>query len=89
MDGQTRPLFIEEACIENEITAYAVILIDCSDKERTKRLVARGHSDLANAQMMNWARYLKQESQKRDYPIIDNTHLTVEETLKELVRHVI
>jgi dephospho-CoA kinase len=44
LDGQTRPIFIEEACIENEIIAYEAILFDCSDEERTKRLAARGHA---------------------------------------------
>lgn len=81
LDGQTRPIFIEEACIENKIIAYEVILFDCSDQERTERLVARGHPELANEQMMNWARYLRQECQKRAYQIIDNTGFTFEETL--------
>lgn len=81
LDGQTRPKFIEEACIENKVTSYEVVLFDCSDAERNKRLVARGHSELANEQMMNWAKYLRQESQKRAYKIIDNTGLTCEETL--------
>ncbi len=85
LDGQTRPIFIEEACIENEIIAYEAILFDCSDEERTKRLVARGHSELANAQMMHWARYLRQQSQKRSYQIIDSTELTCEETLSQLL----
>lgn len=85
LDGQTRPIFIEEACIENGIIAYEAILFDCSDEERTKRLVARGHSELANEQMMNWARYLRQEGQKRAYQIIDNTDLTFEETLSQFL----
>ena len=85
LDGQTRPIFIEEACIENDIIAYEVILFDCSDEERTKRLVSRGHPELANEQMMNWARYLRQESQKRAYQIIDNTDLTFEETLSQFL----
>ncbi|MBA3815533.1 MAG: AAA family ATPase [Parachlamydiaceae bacterium] len=81
LDGQTRPLFIEEACLENNITVDETILFDCSDEERAKRLIARGHSELANAQMMKWAEYLRQESKKRIYQIIDNTELTTEETL--------
>lgn len=85
LDGQTRPIFIEEACIENEIIAYEAILFDCSDEERIKRLVARGHPELANEQMMNWARYLRQESQKRAYQIIDNTGLRFEETLSQFL----
>lgn len=85
LDGQTRPKFIEDACNENEISAYEVILLDCSDEERTKRLIERGQSELANQDMMNWAKYLRQESQKRAHRIINNTHLTCEETLNQLV----
>lgn len=85
LDGQTRPIFIEETCIENEIIAYEVVLFDCSDEERAKRLVARGHSELANAQMMDWARYLRQESQKRSYQIINNTDYTSAETFSQFL----
>lgn len=84
LDGQTRPKFIEDACVENEISAYEVILFDCSDEERTKRLIDRGQSELANQDMMKWARYLRLESQMRAHQIIDNTHLTCEETLNHL-----
>ncbi len=41
-DGQTKPSFIEKACRENGIKEFEVILFDCSDKERKRRLVARG-----------------------------------------------
>jgi len=81
LDGQTRPAFIEEACIKNEIVNYDTVLFDCSEEQRTQRLIARGQSELANAQMMNWATYLRQESQKRAYHIIDTTDQTIEKTL--------
>lgn len=84
LDGQTRPIFIEQACIKYEILAYEVILFDCSDEERTKRLVHRGNPELADQNMMNWAKYLREESQKRDYHIINNTHLTHKETFNQL-----
>ncbi len=89
LDGQIRPAFIEKACCENEIDAYQVILFDCSDEERTQRLIARGQTELANEQMMNWASYLRQESQKRGYLIMDNTHLTREETLSQLLKWIL
>jgi dephospho-CoA kinase len=40
-DGQIRPIFIQEACLKNEMRAYEVILFDCSDEERKRRLVER------------------------------------------------
>ncbi|HEV8053186.1 MAG TPA: AAA family ATPase [Parachlamydiaceae bacterium] len=85
LDGQTRPIFIEAACFQNEIKTFEVILFDCSDEERGKRLVARGHPELANEEMMNWAKYLRSESQKLNYQIIDNTELTCEETLNQFL----
>lgn len=84
-DGQTRPSFIEEACVKNEIHFYEVILIDCSDEERKKRLIERGQIELADQNMMNWAQYLREESKQRNYRILDNTQLTPAETLRKLL----
>ncbi|HEU5114906.1 MAG TPA: hypothetical protein VFT82_04030, partial [Candidatus Paceibacterota bacterium] len=38
-DIQSRPLFIDEACGACGIRDYEVILFDCSDEERRRRLV--------------------------------------------------
>lgn len=84
LDGQTRPSFIEEACNANNVTSYEVILFDCSNEVRKQRLVERGHPELANEQMMNWAKYLRNESLPRGYKIIDNTNLTQKES-KEIL----
>jgi adenylate kinase family enzyme len=80
LDGQTRGSFIEEACRENGIASYEVILFDCSDEERRARLKRRNQSELANEQMMNWAKYLRNEAKQKGYKIIDNTHFTEEES---------
>ncbi len=86
-DGQTRPSFIEKACHENGIKEFEVILFDCSDEERTRRLVARGQASLADENMMNWARYLRKECQDRGYLVIDNTPMPIEETVSCLLAH--
>ncbi len=86
LDGQIRPSFVEEACIENNITSYEVILFDCSDEARNQRLIDRGHSRLVNEQMMNWAKYLKEESLKRGYFIIDTSDLTQEQSKENLLK---
>jgi dephospho-CoA kinase len=85
LDGQIRPEFIEKACVESK-SAYETVLFDCTDKVRANRLIARGHPEMANEQMMNWAKYLRQESQKRSYQIIDNTDQTCDETLCQLFK---
>jgi dephospho-CoA kinase len=84
LDGQTRPSFIEEACKEEEIDDYKIILIDCSDEERRKRLTERGQPELAHADMMNWAKYLRNECTKRNCVVIDNTNFTQEQTRQAL-----
>jgi len=88
LDGQISPLFIEEACKENSTDNYEVILFDCSDEVRIKRLIDRGHSELANEQMMNWAKYIRNESLSRGYKIIDNTNLTQKETSKIFIDYI-
>ena len=86
LDGQTRPSFIEEACKENGVKSYEVILFDCNDEVRNQRLVNRGHPELANDRMTNWAKYLREESLSRNYKIVDNTNLTEEESKEMLLK---
>lgn len=76
-DGQTRPNFIEEACAKNGISSYKVILVDCTDHERIRRLIGRGDASLANKTMIQWAHYLRRECEKRNWCILDNSLLDV------------
>ena len=78
-DAQIRPSFISEACDVYGV-AYDVLLFDCSDEERKRRLVNRGHLELADNNMMNWAAFLRRECPHRCYKIINNTHITLEQT---------
>ena len=85
LDAQTRPSFIEEACKKTGIILFETILFDCKDSTRKARLIARGHSELANDSMMNWARYLKKECVSRNCKIIDTSYLSVEQSVSELL----
>lgn len=80
-DAQIRPSFIREACNLHKVD-YKIILFDCIDRERKKRLVSRGHPELADENMMNWAAFLRRECQKYQYKIIDNSHITLDQTLQ-------
>lgn len=80
LDGQMRLSFITDACKENNLTNYEIILFDCTDEERSKRLIARGHPELVNPDMMNWAKYLREEAKSLNAKIIDNTNQTQEES---------
>ncbi len=86
LDGQFRPELIEEVCKRNGISDYKVILIDCSDTERKKRLLKRGQPELANETLPIWAKFLREEYAKRGFTIIDNTSLSEEEGVSVLKR---
>lgn len=80
LDGQTRPSFVAESCKKQNIENYELVLIDCSDEVRSKRLVERGHPDLVNDEMMSWARVLRDESQSKGYKVIDTTNLNLDQS---------
>jgi dephospho-CoA kinase len=86
LDGQTRPSFIAEACELNRVTSYRIMLITCSDAVRRARLLQRGQPELANDQMMEWARYLVAETRRIGGTIIDNDCLSIAETATVLAR---
>jgi adenylate kinase family enzyme len=84
-DIQSRPSFIDEACKNNNIRNYKIILFDCSDEERKRRLIKeRKQPHLANDQMMDWARYLREKCAEHCC-IIDNTNLTIIENVNKLL----
>jgi dephospho-CoA kinase len=83
-DTQSRPSFIKQACDSAGVQDYRIILIDCSDEERKTRLIGRNSAHLANPQMMDWARYLRENCTGENCQIIDNTYLSKEETVKKL-----
>ena len=89
LDGQTRPLFIEEACRGEDVQDYKIILFDCRDDIREARLRQRGQPEPANAKMRNWANYLRDEVRRRAAAIVDTTHLTIPEAVERLREHVI
>ena len=83
-DAQVRPYFIVRACAQYGV-GFEVILIDCSNEQRKKRLIDRGHLELADQNMMNWAAFLRKECQDRQYKIIDNSSLSIEQTFQQLL----
>lgn len=80
-DAQIRPSFIAEACQLQSID-YRIVLFDCDDTERKKRLIGRGQPELADENMMNWASFLRRECQKHRHKIIDNSHLSPDQTFQ-------
>jgi dephospho-CoA kinase len=71
-EGQMRIAFVEEALRVSGIAAARIVLVDCSDEIRRQRLsVDRNQPELANAQMMNWAVYLREEARQFGCEILD------------------
>ena len=75
-EGQMRPALVAEAAKAQGIDEYSLILLDCDDATRSRRLrLGRGQPDLDNPIMTNWARYLRGEAKDGGYEIIDTSAL--------------
>lgn len=84
-EGQMRIQFIEEALAAQHIESARIVLVDCDDATRRTRLHRdRGQPHLANAEMMNWARYLRAEAMARHLEILDTGQQSVEECLSRI-----
>lgn len=83
-DVHTKPENFENACNNFGITDYVVILLDCSDDERKKRLTERGQPHLINDSLLEWAQFLRNEAKNKNYIIIDNTEFSIEEGFKKV-----
>ncbi|MBV9181206.1 MAG: AAA family ATPase [Acidobacteria bacterium] len=85
-EGQMRIAFVKEALAENQIRSAHLFLLDCDDTTRRERLqMERAQADLANREMMNWARYLREEAYAADIRVLDTGRLTVAECVSVIV----
>jgi adenylate kinase family enzyme len=84
-EGQMRCSFALEAAAAAEITEFILILVDCDDDTRIRRLISRRRQpDLATPTMMSWARYLRNEAQQLRCTILDTTLLSLEECVTQI-----
>lgn len=78
-EGQMRIAFIHEAVALSGIKGAHIILVDCDDATRRARLhIHRNQPDLANADMMAWARYLRDEATQAGCEILDTGSVSFE-----------
>ena len=83
-----RIAFIEEAIAAAEITTARIILVDCSDSVRTARLTQdRRQPDLANENMMGWARFLREEAIRGGYEILDTGSTPFSSSVDQLMTY--
>jgi dephospho-CoA kinase len=86
LDGQMRLGFILEACKRYDIENFDIILLDCSDSERMRRLVDRGQPELANKTMMSWATFLRNEVQHTNKAVVlDTTNKSLKDSTQSLL----
>ncbi len=84
-EGQMRLSFVLEAAAAAGITDYSLILVDCDDATRTKRLTFdRRDADLANPTMMNWAEYLRDEAKRLRCTILDTARAPLEVCVEQV-----
>ncbi|TXJ23225.1 MAG: hypothetical protein E6Q28_04985 [Afipia sp.] len=87
-EGQMRPSFIAEAARAAHFDDYRLLLIDCDDATRTYRLsVERRQPELAHADMMNWAAYLRHEAKVSGREIVDTSRLSIDESINAVLKH--
>lgn len=81
LEGQMRLAFVVDAAMIARMTKMALVLVDCNAETRRLRLTDdRGQPDLANDQMMDWARYLREEALAGGFDVLDTTDLMVEQS---------
>ena len=78
-EGQMRLAFVHEAMLATGIADACVILVDCDDAIRARRLITeRRQPELANPDMMMWAKYLRREANEAGHEVLDTSELSLE-----------
>ena len=85
LETQCRIAFLREALLLHNLPDARIVLVECSDESRKKRLQARGHPELANEQMSGWSRYLHKEAEEFGYEIMDTTDLPLETSREQVL----
>jgi len=86
LEGQTRLSFLAEGAAAAGGPAYLPILVDCDDETRWRRLsLGRKQPELANENMMDWARYLRGEAIRCGCEILDTSMLSLEQCISHVM----
>lgn len=84
-EGQMRLAFVQEGLLAAGIAGARVILVDCDDATRTRRLVTnRRQPELANPEMMNWAAYLRREAKVAGHEVLDTSRLSLAQCVERV-----
>lgn len=89
VDSQLRNQFLVDSLEKYRVTLGKQILLDCSDSERESRLLARGLSNDEIAQMIHWARYLREESVQEKVSIVDTTSVSESDVVVSVLESIV
>ncbi len=79
LEGQMRIAFIHDGLAISGIRGAHVVLVDCDDATRAARLhTERNQPELANADMMAWSRFLREEAIQTGCEIMDTGEVPFE-----------
>ena len=85
-EGQCRIEYLVSALNDAGLHHSKVVLVDCSDEERTQRLMhSRRQPELANDGMLQWAAYLRAEALEFGCEILDTSRSTTKECVDRIV----
>ena len=82
-EGQMRLAFITEGLATAGIAEARIVLVHCDDTTRTHRLCnERNQPDLANPDMMNWAKFLRGEAEAGGFELLDTSKISIEDSVE-------
>lgn len=85
LEGQMRLSFVSQAAAAAGIGNCVLILADCDDATRIRRLTFdRRSPDLANTTMMEWAKCLRDEAKQLHRTILDTTFAPLEVCVEQV-----
>jgi RNase adaptor protein for sRNA GlmZ degradation len=87
-EGQMRLAFLRDALASVGILGARIVLVDCDDATRMRRLTwERRQPELANPVMMSWAAHLRSEAREIDCEILDTTGVSLRSTVDRVRRY--
>jgi len=87
-EGAMRLAFVREGLLAAGITDARVILVDCDDATRTRRLVTdRAQPELATPDMMTWAEFLPREAKASASEVLDTSRLSPARCVEQVCAH--
>ena len=82
-EGQMRLAFVREGLLAAGLAEARVILVDCDDATRTRRLVTnRAQPELATPDMMIWAEFLRREAKESGCEVLETSNRSLEHCME-------